>query len=1007
LERVDLAAFEQDKPMKTKWLAGCILLAGAMMLRAQTNDLSTALQKGLFEEEANRNLDAAVSNYLSLAEQFDRDRQVAATAIFRLGECYRKLGRDDDAVVQYQRILREFPDQQTLATLSWQNLTALHVAVPPQLMTAPQPLLPGDTNTFQQKQILGILTRATADTNTFAQRLRAVIQENSVSLRTPADFTARAAALDAEAGLLKGQMTLISRLKGEDRRIAVQQNFPNPVLTTLMQQLAEAEQKLAGLTNEYALEAVPVVNATALVNTIKQQIDAQVDGVVKGLQAKLEADQATAEMLRAQAGSAPSARAESLPTTDDEDREIQRIQQMIQNSPDLINAPGGNRNTPLAKAAFNGWLKVANFLLDHGAGVNVGDPSPLNQAVVAGNRAMTELLLNRGADVNANGSQGAPLHQAANWGFQAVTEALLSAHSDVNALNRNGVTPLFLAASAGREKIVQMLLAAGAKVNLKDDKGRTVLNYAIENSPEIFQALLDAGTNPNTEDSSGRTPLSYAAERDNPKVVKLLLAAKADPNGGKLDAPLLCAIHKQDVASAELLLQAGANPNAKTMADWEMSFGGSVHPQGAAMTPLFLAVSMHQLPMVNLLLKFKADPNDSQTDGKPLLFSALSNPDILGVLLDAGGQVDSHLSGGMMLLDQAVDGYPPIAAVEILLKHGADPNARDLRGNTPLVYALWGADPQKIELLLDHHADPNVRGENGQTSLDYIKSLAQSNIDPASKADFDKIAGLLRSHGALDNLPHWDVITVSRPSANYSKTVFQKGTNDWNRFTLLETLLNFYPEQSFHQPRFGGSTDSEISLPFPDLTRVTIIHHKQNTTNETRIKVDLLNATNGIDCSRDVPLEFGDVVEIPEREHALGDVLIGLTDSQRAAMANCLTGSAQLLVRDQKVKILLYPDPGSSLIGAVLNGSEARKILLSSSDLSCVKVTRRDPATGKKYEWVINCTPTPEAVPTGAGSDFTQRLQAIIQQRSAGGRQFGAMPDLWLRDGDVIEVPEK
>src|SRR5208282_126766 len=111
--------------MKTKWLAGCILLAGAMVLQAQTNDLSAALQKGLFEEEANRNLDAAISNYQSLAAQFDQDRQVAATAIFRLGECYRKLGQTNDAVVQYQRIAREFSDQETLATLSRQNLTGL------------------------------------------------------------------------------------------------------------------------------------------------------------------------------------------------------------------------------------------------------------------------------------------------------------------------------------------------------------------------------------------------------------------------------------------------------------------------------------------------------------------------------------------------------------------------------------------------------------------------------------------------------------------------------------------------------------------------------------------------------------------------------------------------------------------------------------------------------------------------------------------------------------------
>src|SRR5262249_37519935 len=74
-------------------LAALVLLPGAVPLFAATNDLTSALQKGLFEEEANRNLDAAIAAYQTLATQFDKDRQVAATAIFRLGECYRKLGR--------------------------------------------------------------------------------------------------------------------------------------------------------------------------------------------------------------------------------------------------------------------------------------------------------------------------------------------------------------------------------------------------------------------------------------------------------------------------------------------------------------------------------------------------------------------------------------------------------------------------------------------------------------------------------------------------------------------------------------------------------------------------------------------------------------------------------------------------------------------------------------------------------------------------------------------------
>ena len=102
-----------------------LLLTQPGSLPAATNDLATALQKGLFEEEANHDLSAAIRAYQAIATQFDKDRKLAATAIFRLGECYRKQGNTNDANTQYERVLREFADQNALATLSRQNLELL------------------------------------------------------------------------------------------------------------------------------------------------------------------------------------------------------------------------------------------------------------------------------------------------------------------------------------------------------------------------------------------------------------------------------------------------------------------------------------------------------------------------------------------------------------------------------------------------------------------------------------------------------------------------------------------------------------------------------------------------------------------------------------------------------------------------------------------------------------------------------------------------------------------
>jgi len=320
---------------------------------------------------------------------------------------------------------------------------------------------------------------------------------------------------------------------------------------------------------------------------------------------------------------------------------------------------------------------------------------------------MVELLLSRGADVSARDLQGqTPLHIAADKGFQAVTEVLLANKADVNVTDKNaGNAPLHLAAKNGREKIIQMLLAAGAT--------------------------------PNVENSQGRTPLSIAAESGSPEIVKILLAAKADPNGGKLDAPLLVAIHKQDAGSAKLLLENGANPNAKGENDWQPSaLGAYGRPVGrGSETPLSLAVSTKQLPMVNLLLKFKADPNDSQTDGRSLLFSTLSDTNILETLLDAGAKVDVYdrnetfkdVNVFQPLLNAAV-AVKNATSVGLLLKHGANANSPDNNGYTPLhVAATYLAEREIFELLLAGKADPNVRNHDGKTPLDLLKEYIMPN----------------------------------------------------------------------------------------------------------------------------------------------------------------------------------------------------------------------------------------------------------------------------------------
>lgn len=129
---------------------------------------------------------------------------------------------------------------------------------------------------------------------------------------------------------------------------------------------------------------------------------------------------------------------------------------------------------------------------------------------------LVELLLDHGADVNAEANDGrTPLHEAVHNGRRSgVVELLIARGANVNAATDGGVTPLHHAADSGRNDAATLLLARGANVNARDDWGRTPLHKAaLQGCEATVDLLLAAGADPTVKDNAGETPLDYARQR--------------------------------------------------------------------------------------------------------------------------------------------------------------------------------------------------------------------------------------------------------------------------------------------------------------------------------------------------------------------------------------------------------------------------------------------------------------------------------------------------------------
>lgn len=289
-----------------------------------------------------------------------------------------------------------------------------------------------------------------------------------------------------------------------------------------------------------------------------------------------------------------------------------------------------------------------------------------------------------------------------------VRQLLLEKPDLVNARTERGDTPLYVAAFRGYAKqMIPLLLEYGADpAPAPNDRLETPLSVARElNLKQTAALLIKAGAQ---EDH-----LSRAAEfrylvikRDLSGLTRLAQAfpdvVRARNGYGQTALLLSVTGDKPDPATTQALLKLGSDPNATNI------FGG---------TPYSVALEREHHAFVAMFRQHGAIETP-MTRTAPLRLAARKGETALAdeFLRANPGTVNAHddLRRTALHLSSARGNLP---VVELLLRHGADPNCADFADNAPLHFAASFGKPELVSILLGKGADPNRRNRQRVSPL--------------------------------------------------------------------------------------------------------------------------------------------------------------------------------------------------------------------------------------------------------------------------------------------------
>ena len=214
-------------------------------------------------------------------------------------------------------------------------------------------------------------------------------------------------------------------------------------------------------------------------------------------------------------------------------------------------------------------------------------------------------------------------------------------------------------------------------INTKGNNGQTALMHScISNSGDIFVFLMENNADFKIKDNFGKTALDYAIEHNRVEMIEFLALSGADTNSLDVDQLLKAAQDTQEIINKKIKTQEFITEISK---------------------------SYPNLDKIRSCISAGVDVNAKDNDGwTALIYAACyGHTEIAKLLIADGADINARDNYGCTaLIYAAINGYTEIA--RLLLSAGADVNIKDNDGNTALMKAKYNNHPEIVKLLEQH-----------------------------------------------------------------------------------------------------------------------------------------------------------------------------------------------------------------------------------------------------------------------------------------------------------------